>query len=168
MDVPDLPDGLDLPLGRLRAVEPTDWPFDRALSRVPDVPRWTYYPADLSPDQARARVARSLELQADGRGRRFVVEVDGRPLGTIGLVLRVDGPYVYYAFLPDGRGRGLATEAVRALTGWALAHGADAVRAVTMLDNADSERVLERAGFVRDGVDVEPGGAVVTRWVTGQ
>jgi RimJ/RimL family protein N-acetyltransferase len=161
-----MPDALELPVGRLRALEPADWRLDHALSRVPDVPRWTYYPADVSEREARSRVARSIELRADGRGGRFVVEVDARPVGTIGIALRVDGPYLYYAFLPRGRGRGVATAAVSALTGWAFAHCATEVHAMTMVGNDASERVLERAGFIRVGPDVEPGGAAVTRWVT--
>ena len=161
-----MPDTLDLPVGRLRALAPADWRLDHALSRVPDVPRWTYYPAEVSEREARARVARSIELRRDGRGGRFVVEVDGRPVGTVGFALRVDGPYVYYAFLPEGRGQGVATAAVAALTGWAFAHRATEVHALTMVGNDASERVLERAAFVRVGLDVEPGGATVSRWVT--
>ena len=160
----ELPDELDLGAARLRAVREDDWELDYTLSRVPDVPRWTYYPADIGADEARERVARNLANRAEGRGGRFVVERDGLPLGTAGIVLRVDGPYLYYAFLPEGRGRGLATEAVRALSGWALSHGADRVQALTMLENTASERVLERASFVRGIVEVEPDGLTVTRW----
>ncbi len=160
----DLPDVLDLGPARLRAVEDRDWRLDLALSREPDVPRWTYYPVDLSAADARARVARSLALRADGRGGRFVVEHRGAAVGTVGLALRADGPWVYYAFLPAGRGRGLATTAVDVLSAWALTHGADRVQAATMLDNLASERVLARASFVRGELDVEPDGVTVTRW----
>ena len=162
-----MPDDLDLPLGRLRPLEPSDWRLDHALSRVPDVPRWTYYPAEVSEQEAQARVDRSIEIRRDGRGGRFVVELDERPVGTIGFSLRVDGPYLYYAFLPEGRGRGLATTAVAALAGWALGEGEPRVHALTMLENTASERVLERASFTRAGLEVEPGGVTVTRWVTG-
>ncbi|WP_426595643.1 GNAT family N-acetyltransferase [Cellulomonas sp. McL0617] len=162
----ELPDVLDLPVGRLRSVEPADWRLDHALSRVPDVPQWTYYPAEVSEAEARARIARSIEQRVDGRGGRFVAELEGRPVGTIGVSVRVDGPHLYYAFLPEGRGRGLATSAVRALTSWAVAHGAPRVHARTMLGNAASERVLERSSFVPVGVEVEPGGVTLTRWVT--
>jgi RimJ/RimL family protein N-acetyltransferase len=155
---------LELPRARLRALREDDWAMDHALSRVADVPRWTYNPAEVSVREARTRVARSLALRADGRGARFVVERDGIAVGTVGLALRVDGPYVHYAFLPVGRGSGLATAAVDVLAHWVLAHGADDVRALTMLDNLASERVLERASFGRKGLDVDPGGITVTRW----
>ena len=113
----ELPDQLALPLpgARVRALREDDWPLEQALSRVPDVPRWTYYQAELSVEGARDRVDRSLALRADGRGARFVVEHGGAPVGTVGLELRTDVPSVYYAFLPAGRGLGLATEAVRAV-----------------------------------------------------
>ena len=167
----DLPDELVLPVPEalLRALREDDWILDQALSRVPDVPRWTYHPADASAEQARDRVARSIALRADGRGGRFVVESGGAAVGLVGLGLRADGPSVYYAFLPAGRGRGLATASVRAVAGWALDHGADEVRARTMLENGPSERVLERAGFRRGGLDVDPDGVTVTLWtLTGE
>jgi RimJ/RimL family protein N-acetyltransferase len=160
----ELPDSLDLGAARLRAVQEDDWGLDYALSRVPDVPQWTYYPADIGVDEARERVLRNVANRVDGRGGRFVVERSGAAVGTVGIVLRVDGPYLYYAFLPEGRGSGLATCAVDALSAWALAHGADRVHALTMVDNTASERVLERASFVRGGLEVEPDGVTVTRW----
>nr|WP_246281177.1 GNAT family N-acetyltransferase [Cellulomonas humilata] len=159
-----MPGVLDLPGARLRALREDDWALDHSLSRVADVAQWTYYPADVGVDEARERVARSLTQRAEGRGGRFVVERSGVPLGTIGLSLRVDGPHLYYAFLPAGRGLGLATEAVRALSRWALEHGADVVHARTMVGNVASEGVLERASFDRGPLDVEPDGVSVTRW----
>ena len=163
MELPDVL-GLPVPGARLRALRADDWPLDQALSQAPDVPRWTYFPADISEEVARERVSRSLALRADGRGGRFVVELAGAGVGAVGLVERVDGPYVHYAFLPAGRGRGLATLAVRAVARWALVHGAHDVRAHTMLGNVASERVLERASFERSGVDVDPLGVTVGRW----
>ncbi|MBO3085720.1 GNAT family N-acetyltransferase [Cellulomonas sp. zg-ZUI188] len=162
----ELPEALDLPVreARMRALRDDDWVLDRDLSRVPDVPRWTYYPADLSAERAREWVAHSLAVRADRRGGRFVVEVGGAPVGTVGITLRPDGPSVYYAFLPAGRGGGLATESVRAVARWALADGAPHVDARTMVDNVPSERVLERAGFRRRGLDVGPDGVQLTCW----
>ena len=163
----ELPGELVLPGARLRALQEDDWPLDHALSRVVDVPQWTYYPADVDEQEARDRVGRNLAQRAEGRGGRFVVERSGEALGTIGLGLRNDGPHLYYAFLPAGRGLGLATEAVRALTRWALEHGADVVNARTMVGNTASERVLERASFRRGPLEVEPDGVSVIRWSGG-
>jgi RimJ/RimL family protein N-acetyltransferase len=165
-----VPDGLDVvtPAGetaRLRAVEEDDWRLDQELSRVPDVTRWTYYPPDVSEEEARRRVARSFVIRADGRGGRFVVVTGGTAVGTIGVGSRLSGPFLYYALLPSARGRGLATAAVAALSGWLLEHGEEAVGASTMVGNVASERVLARAGFVPGDLAVEPDGVTVRRWL---
>ncbi|GEL97375.1 GNAT family N-acetyltransferase [Cellulomonas terrae] len=163
----ELPDELALPVpdARLRAMREDDWRLEQTLSRVPDVPPWTYYPADLTSEDARDRVARSLALRSQRRGARFVVEREGAAVGMVGLELRTDVPSVYYAFLPAGRRLGLATEAVRAVARWVLDHGAHEVRASTRLENVASERVLERAAFRRDGTGAGQDGTVVTLWV---
>ncbi len=49
-------------------------------------------------------------------------------------------------------GRGLMTQAVEACLGWAFEQpGLNRVHAFVMVGNARSERVLERAGFTREG-----------------
>jgi len=55
-----------------------------------------------------------------------------------------------YELAPVSRGRGLATEAVGALTDWALGSGAARVTAVVSLTNQASAAVLGRCGFVVD------------------
>jgi RimJ/RimL family protein N-acetyltransferase len=60
---------------------------------------------------------------------------------------------VGYDLLPAYRGRGYATRAVRLLAGWAFTHaGIDRLVAGTAPDNVASQRVLERAGFQREGL----------------
>lgn len=64
-----------------------------------------------------------------------------------------------YSVLPQFQRRGIATEMVGGLIGWATSH--DSVRLVvarTTEDNAGSRRVLETLGFVEDGPSDEPGG----------
>src|SRR5262249_39843495 len=57
-----------------------------------------------------------------------------------------------YSVVPERQGRGYASEAVRALVAWALAHPqVAAVVAESDLDNAASIRVLERVGFACTG-----------------
>jgi RimJ/RimL family protein N-acetyltransferase len=59
-----------------------------------------------------------------------------------------------YAIVPSARRQGFATEAVVALTTWALAQPeVDEVRAQTLPDNEASIRAVLRAGFV----EIEPG-----------
>ena len=57
----------------------------------------------------------------------------------------------YFLFL-DARGRGVATRVVDALVEHAFANGIYRMEAVVRVGNAVSERVLERAGFTREGV----------------
>jgi RimJ/RimL family protein N-acetyltransferase len=57
----------------------------------------------------------------------------------------------YWLFV-TARGRGVATRAVQAAVEHAFAHGIYRVEAHVRIGNAASERVLERAGFRREGV----------------
>lgn len=76
---------------------------------------------------------------------------DGRALGSIGFhgPPAVDGVVeIGYDLLPQARGFGFATEAVRALVATAFGHPAvRGVLAVTTILNLPSQRVLLRAGF---------------------
>lgn len=63
-----------------------------------------------------------------------------------------------YSLLPGYRGRGYATEAVKALVQWAFSHTeVREVVAETLPDNGPSIRVLERCGFMRAGPGSEEG-----------
>ncbi|MCX3060271.1 GNAT family N-acetyltransferase [Streptomyces beihaiensis] len=89
-----------------------------------------------------------------GWGAYVVVRAeDGRALGGIGWHSAPDARglvEIGYDLVPPARGAGYATEAADALTTWALAQsGVTAVIARTDPDNTASQRVLERAGFVR-------------------
>ena len=57
-----------------------------------------------------------------------------------------------YWLLPRARGRGLATRIARALAEHAFSIGVQRVTALVAVGNTDSDRVLERAGFTREGV----------------
>jgi RimJ/RimL family protein N-acetyltransferase len=57
-----------------------------------------------------------------------------------------------YFVLPPARGRGVATTIARMLAEHAFSLGIERVAAYVNVGNAASERVLERAGFTREGV----------------
>ena len=63
-----------------------------------------------------------------------------------------DAVEVGYWLFVDARGRGAATRSVQAMTEHAFANGLYRVEAHVRIGNAASERVLERAGFAREGV----------------
>jgi len=97
------------------------------------------------------------ELVARGLMSPYViVEAEsGQVLGGINLhhfdPLR-DTVEVGYWLVPEARGRGVATRCVRAATEHAFANGISRIEAHVRVGNAASERVLERAGFTREGV----------------
>jgi len=82
---------------------------------------------------------------------------DGTVVGDLGFY----GPptsagvvTVGYGLAPGARGHGYATEALRALVGWALAQpGVDRIEADTTHANLASQRVMERAGMRLVGHD---------------
>jgi RimJ/RimL family protein N-acetyltransferase len=57
-----------------------------------------------------------------------------------------------YWLFERARGRGVGPRAVMALLDWLFANGVYRVEAVVRIGNTPSERVLERSGFVREGV----------------
>jgi RimJ/RimL family protein N-acetyltransferase len=57
-----------------------------------------------------------------------------------------------YWLYPRARGRGIATRVARALAEHAFTLGIQRVAAYVEVDNVPSERVLERAGFTREGI----------------
>ncbi|HKQ61471.1 MAG TPA: GNAT family N-acetyltransferase [Candidatus Polarisedimenticolaceae bacterium] len=83
---------------------------------------------------------------------RFAIAVAGQAVGSIGLMLhedveRVSAEIGYWLGEPFW-GRGIASEAVRAVTQHALAaHGLTRVYALPFAWNPASCRVLEKAGF---------------------
>jgi RimJ/RimL family protein N-acetyltransferase len=97
------------------------------------------------------------ELHARGLLAPYVIEdtASGEILG--GANLRLFDPMrdtveLGYWLFVDARGRGIATRVVRALVEHSHANGIVRVEAHVRLGNTASERVLERAGFVREGI----------------
>jgi RimJ/RimL family protein N-acetyltransferase len=163
---PDVLEGEDC---CLRALVVHDWALEQALSRDPDVGRWTYYPVGMTDEEARRRIQDSLERTKQGVVRRYAVfNRADEPVGTCGIgVLDGDCPRIFYAMLPQGRNRGIATTAARLLAEWALANGYAIVSLETLEGNEASERVASKAGFVpveRYQADHRGKTAWLTRW----
>ena len=73
-------------------------------------------------------------------------------------------PEIGYGLLPEYEHQGYATEAVRAACRWAFGQpGVTAVEAETDPDNAASQAVLHRVGFVPAGVMGEEGPRFILR-----
>ena len=153
----------------LRALSVEDWALEQAMSRDPDVVKWTYYPVEMTEQESRHRIQDSLERTSRGLVRRYAI-YDGEddPVGTCGIgALDGDCPRIFYAMLPQGRNRGIATTAARLLAEWALASGYAIVSLETIEGNEASERVASKAGFVpveRYQADHRGETAWLTRW----
>jgi RimJ/RimL family protein N-acetyltransferase len=91
----------------------------------------------------------------------------GEVVGGIGFIHPPENGAVEvgYGLAESARGRGLASEALRAVAGWAAEHGVTRVVAMTAVDNIASQRVVERVGFVRrPDVVVDPEDGPLWRW----
>jgi RimJ/RimL family protein N-acetyltransferase len=100
-------------------------------------------------------LAERVDERRTGRGAVVVLDESGSFVGGGGLRnLRWEEGIgdVAYWLRPDARGRGLATRAARLLASWAFDLGLQRVQALTAPENVASQRVLERAGFTREGV----------------
>jgi len=104
-------------------------------------------------------VVRELIPKLQARGVLFPYVIEDTADGSIagGVTLRHFDPMrgvveVGYWLFEDARGRGLATQAVRAVAGEVFASGLWRIEAHVRIGNDASERVLERAGFTREGV----------------
>jgi RimJ/RimL family protein N-acetyltransferase len=143
--LPTLSDGRVL----LRAVELQDLPAIEAGIHDPDVIRW------IGPPQGSAQevLVQNEERWAHGSPTLSICGLDGRCVGKVWMHIPENDPstgFVGYWLLPVGRGRGLATSAVRLLSAWAMRElGVTNVRLTTAPDNERSHRVAERSGFRR-------------------
>jgi ribosomal-protein-alanine N-acetyltransferase len=105
-------------------------------------------------DQFAGRYGALLAEQEAGTGAFYVlVAEDGSVLGRFNLYDLKDGAArLGYRVAQQAAGRGVATAAVRELCQLAAArHGLRILRAATSHDNAASQRVLAKAGFVPVG-----------------
>ncbi|MET7368827.1 GNAT family N-acetyltransferase [Streptomyces sp. NPDC005566] len=101
-----------------------------------------------------ARHRELLDEQAAGLHHfHIIADSDGAVLGRVNLVGVADGSAeLGYRIAERAAGQGLATSAVRRVCALALdAYGLSVLRAETTLDNAGSQAVLARNGFVHAG-----------------
>lgn len=134
----------------LRPWTAADLPTVAELATDPYVPLIGTVPSPYTDAGGRAYVARQHQRLADGAGWSFAVveRESGRAAGGTGLWLHDDQPATAgYVLAPSGRGRGLATAALGALTAFAATVGVETVELLVEPDNAASRAVAERAGY---------------------
>ena len=160
----------------LRPFTPADAEAIFELQSNPRVLRYW----DAPPWKERARAQRFIavcgQMEQEGSGARLAIEraADGRFIGWCALMQwNPDHRSATLGYCLDEAswGKGIATEATRALLQWAFATlNLNRVHAQTDTRNAASGRVLEKLGFVREGVlreDCIVDGDVSDSWVYG-
>jgi ribosomal-protein-alanine N-acetyltransferase len=141
----------------LRAFTAADVPKLFAMSQEAGMRRWI--PDQVYRDEAHAaevesRLAAFTAQPPDPRVRPFVlgIELDGVLVGHVGLSAARGSVEIGYAVEDERQGRGIASEAVRAIAEWALDELAlPEVLGIVGKGNIASCRVLEKAGFVMIG-----------------
>jgi RimJ/RimL family protein N-acetyltransferase len=121
----------------------------------PDVTRYLAWKPHASVDGVLDFLAQQRDAEAAGKARSWVITMppEDRALGSIDC--RFEGHTALLGWVLAKRlwGRGLMTEAVRAVGDWALADAAIArVWAVCDVANPASLRVMEKAGMRCEGV----------------
>ena len=153
----DHPDELTAGSVTLRRWRPGDAAAIATACSDKEIQRWLPLPSPYDESHALEYVAMMEEDAATGRGFALAIVDPGsdRPLGSIGCrMARARGVAdVGYWIVPNARGQGVATTALRALSDWVFANLHPArIELVTDPDNVASQRVAEKAGFVREGI----------------
>jgi RimJ/RimL family protein N-acetyltransferase len=160
--LPDLPGGalrgaLTDGVVLLRPLRAQDAPAIHALHQLPDVVASSVPPIAPDREEIELRCVRAGTWWLAGERADLVITdaATGAVAGDIGLYYqepRTGQAMVGYTLLPEWRGRGYTTRAVRLLARWAFDQARIArLIAGTNPANVASQRVLERAGFRREG-----------------
>ena len=139
---------------RLRPWRPDEAEWYAAMAPDSEIQLWTSVAEDLVPADVRAAIER-MWTYGDLAGLLITDVATGERLGNAALGPSTSDPDtgdISYWLAPAARGRGVATRAVRLLTGWAWRCGMRRVVASVAVDDVASQRVVERAGLVRQGV----------------
>jgi [ribosomal protein S5]-alanine N-acetyltransferase len=112
------------------------------------------FPYPYTIDNANDFISRATSSKPE---TNFAIDVNGEAAGGIGFSLHTDieriSAELGYWLAEPFWGRGITTEAVRALTDYAIKeHNLMRVYAVPLEGNEASRRVLEKAGYTLEGV----------------
>ena len=142
---------------RLVPIEARHEPGFAGLIGDADTRRFTRVPSEPPPGFAATWLGRYLDGWREGSRAGFAIETpDGEFLG-LGMFVHIDWEgrqaEIGYVVGPAVRGRGVATRALRLLTEWGFSElGLERIELWIDVTNPGSERVAERAGYIREGV----------------
>jgi RimJ/RimL family protein N-acetyltransferase len=140
----------------LRLITVTDIPDLVTACQDPDIPRWTTVPSPYSEAEAEAWLAGQEAGMASGHALPLAIvsSAGGELLGAIEVGQRGDGVgEIGYWVAPWARRRGVASAALRLLSGWAIGYlGLKRLQLKADVRNEASQAVALRAGYRREGV----------------
>ena len=140
----------------LRPWRPADAAAVLAACQDPEIARWVAIPQPYLPADADAFIESALAMWRDGTGAPFAI-VEAETDRLLGAVTRF-GPEGHQATLgcwvaPWARRRRIGTRSLRLVAEWTFATtSAFRLDVFIMVGNEASERMVERAGFQREGV----------------
>ena len=129
-----------------------------AACQDPEIPRWTRVPEPYDERTAAEWADESTRQQEAGVGVHLVITdaEGGEFLGSIGIhdIDRTEGRCnIGYFLAREARGRGVTTRAVTMLSRWAFENlPVDRIEIPVIVENVDSRRVAERAGYAFEGI----------------
>ncbi|GAA0919569.1 GNAT family N-acetyltransferase [Nonomuraea longicatena] len=138
----------------LRPSAESDAGFLAAAGDDPEIARFFFrWPSPFTLQAAREHLRGAAERWALG-GADYAITRDGAHLGAITLSPVDDWGTcaIGYWVAPSAQGQGVAAQAVRALTDWALDHGALRVELEAEVENLASLRTAYKAGFQQEGI----------------
>ncbi len=152
----ELPEELTDGVVTLRPWRMDDAPSVAAACNEPSLSQWLpMIPFPYTEEDAREFIGTQPVRNAEGSGNMGVFDAEtGELLGACGFRRKdADRVELGYWVAIDHRGRGIAPRALRLLTRWvADALGAKRLQLHADVDNIPSQRVAEKAGFTREGV----------------
>jgi RimJ/RimL family protein N-acetyltransferase len=126
-----------------------------AACQDPEIPRWTRVPSPYGVAEAHTWFELAEAERAAGDGLHLLITERATLLGSVGIV-GLDWPggvaEVGYWVSAEARGRGVARRALEIVAAWGLQQGFRRLFADVIVGNDASERVLEKVGFQREGV----------------
>ncbi|GAA2747065.1 hypothetical protein GCM10009868_35000 [Terrabacter aerolatus] len=141
----------------VRPLEAGDWQVVRDEHNNEESLRWDFFGRPHTDDEARTSAARARREWRLGRAARFVMVDAATGLGAGVISVRRLGPpglgLVGYGVVPEFRGRGFTTRALRLVSRWAFdVAGLDRLELGHKAENVASGKAAARAGFTAEGL----------------
>ncbi|WP_327008375.1 GNAT family N-acetyltransferase [Dactylosporangium sp. NBC_01737] len=156
--LPDLPGGaLTDGVVTLRPIVEEDGPSTYQMRSLPDVSGRSVVSTPMDPAVVTRQCAESASKWLAGQRAETTIRdaTDSTYLGEIALFYSEPAlreAMIGYSLTPEARGKGYAARAARLITDWGFEIGMARMIAGTAPDNIASQRVLEAAGYHREGL----------------